>query len=477
MAPRTVPPTVPLIEAMQAYEALGRKRFHVPGHAGRDLFQGFLGRPVPGLTEETYRYDQTEVEGLDVLSEPSECLMEAQSAAAEAFRVANSYFLVNGSTAGLMAAMLACLSPGDRVLLPRNVHRSVISGLILTGAEPVWFLPEWIELWGLWGAVSPSAVQQAIAQNPDLKALVLTAPTYEGLGSDTAAIARLCREAGMFLIVDEAHGSLWPFSDRLPTSACHLPQEFSADCVVHSLHKTGGSLTQSAMAHLPHGSRIHPDDFQQALNTVQTTSPSYLLMASLDASRAYLASTSGQARIDFLLDQVTELRQQFKDQVDFFQLFEADGMDSRFWDPTKLYLRSSVEAGEAWAVRLEAEQRLTYEATSVFGSLYLAGLGLESEDYQFFQEVFSAQAKDYRNQAQLPLSTPDCPPLPLPDPKLTPREAFFSRGIRLPAEKALGRIAKETVVHCPPGIPVLLPGERIQEAHRPYLPDTLLVLA
>ena len=258
----------------------------MPGHSG----QGFL---TPGfdLGEACFAYDLTEVEGLDVLSEPSGPIAEAQAQAAALYGVAQSFFLVQGSTVGLQAAVLACLKPGDKVLLPRNIHRAVVAGLILTGAEPVWFLPPWLPDWGLWGGISPEQFEAQLNLQSDIQAVILTSPTYEGLGSDSAAIAALCREHELFLIVDEAHGSLWPLSNRLPPSACHS----GADAVIHSLHKNAGSLTQTGLAHLPHGSRIDAVAFQQALNTLQTTSPSYLLLGSIDAALGFLASDAGRA--------------------------------------------------------------------------------------------------------------------------------------------------------------------------------------
>ncbi len=461
----------PLIKAMLDYEALGRRRFTVPGHAGQPLIVSPPLAPFSGLPAAAFQYDQTEVEGLDVLSEPDGCLQEAQQAAAEAVGVAHSYFLVNGSTVGLMAAMLAGLQPGDAVLLPRNVHRSVLSGLILTGAVPIWFLPPWDAHWGLWQGISSAQVEDLLEKHPAVKALILPSPTYEGVGSEVAALSRLCRERNVLLFIDEAHGSLWPFCDQLPTSACVLP----VDGVVQSFHKTGGSLTQSAMAHLPHRSRLCPEAFQQALNTLQTTSPSYLLLASLDASRAYLSAPVGQARIEALLQHVRTLRSGFDSNQSVFELYHPTEAAAPFWDPTRLYVRSLVESGETWTVRMEAERQLTYEAASPYGGLYVAGLGLEASDFQFFQAAFEAEARVMRLSEQPPW-VPTCPALPLPETSLSPREAFFAQGVRLESAQAVGRVAKETVVHCPPGIAVVIPGEVIQRDHLPYLPKTVQVV-
>ncbi len=449
----------PLADAVRGYPVLGRRRFHMPGHAGRD----WLG--LPWLPPEVFQHDLTELEGMDVLSEPSGCIAEAQERAAEVFGVAHSFFLINGASVGIMAGMLSILRPGDKVLVPRNAHRSVMSGLILSGAEPVWFLPEMLPDWGLWGAVSLEEVRRQIALQPDIKALVVTSPTYEGIGSDISALAELCQAQDVYLLVDEAHGSLRPFSKALPASACHA----ACDVVIHSLHKSAGSLTQTAIAHLPKDSRIAPDQLQQALNMLQSTSPSYLLLSSLDAACGFLASSSGQERIALLLTQVANLRDTLVERLAHFRLFQAQ---SPHWDPTKLYLLSPKIPAENWAVSLEQEEGISFESVSPYGALYHANLGLEPEDYQSFQEVFLRW--DARLQQTKAVGLPEWVgarlPVMAPVMVMTPRNAYFASGEKVPISKALGRISKQTVVHCPPGIPVLLHGELIEEHHLSLLP-------
>lgn len=463
----------PLVQALKDYDRLRRRRFHVPAHAG----QNFLVAD-PDVLNEPYRYDLTELDGLDVLSEPSGCIQKAQERAAKVFGVAHSYFLVNGASVGLMAAMLATIKPGEKVLLARNVHRSVLSGLILCGAEPIWFLPERLTDWGLWGAVTVETVKAQIDAHPDIKALFITSPTYEGIGSDIAALAQLCRERSVLLVVDEAHGGLWPFSDQLPTSAC----EFACDAVIHSMHKTGGSLTQSALAHLPYGSRIDPTVFQQALNTLQTTSPSYLLMASLDNSVHYLISRAGQDRIRRLMKQVASFRVDLLSRLQQFRLFSPAPTMAHFCDPCKLYFTHPKQAGEAWGADFEERHQVAYESASPDGVLYLANLGLELEDFETLREVLLTEdAQRLGDSSPISVQTDletENPSVLLPEMAMSPREAFFAPGCRIASQDTVGRIAKETIVHCPPGIPVLFPGEKIQQAHLPYLPDgDVLVIA
>jgi arginine decarboxylase len=489
---------LPLIDAMNQYERLERLRFTVPGHAGVDVIEKTLSIKIPGISQESYCFDQTEVEGLDVLSTPSECLRDTQQLAASIFGVAHSYFLVNGSTVGIEAAMLACLKPGDTVLVPRNVHRSVVSGMVLTGAIPRWVFPEWLESWGLWGALSVETIRDAFLRDPSIRAVVLTSPTYEGVGSDIQAIAKVCQEYHAFLLVDEAHGSLWPFSNQLPPSACHL----GADVVIQSLHKSAGSLTQTALAHLPIGSKMSPDAFQEALNTLHTTSPSYLLLASLEASCAFLGSDAGKVLIESFTTHLQGFRRQFAQDLRFFQLFEGPSSrveggrsDSDFetsfdfaFDFTKLYVKTRLEWGEHWAPRMELNRNLAYESTNGLGALYLPGLGLKEQDYHKFLEAFRAEEVAYRlkttvgqlsqNDSLENLENDFIPPpqLPFPISKVTPREAFFLPGETVNASDSIGRVAKNTVVQCPPGVPFLLPGEIVQPDHLPYLPPIISVV-
>lgn len=467
----------PLHHALVEYDRLNRRRFHVPAHSGFSMAQ--LGLDV---VADPYRYDLTEVDGLDVLSEPDGCLLEAQAELAQLCGAAQSFFLVNGATVGLMAALMASVQPGDAVLLPRNVHRSVLSALILTDARPVWFLPTRLPEWGLWGEVSVEQVRAQLLAHPDIKALVITSPTYEGIGSDIQAISDLCHAYHVSLIVDEAHGSLWPFSDALPTSAIHQ----GADAVIHSIHKSGGALTQGALAHLPNHSQIDPIVFQQALNTLQTTSPSYLLMASVEAACHFLASPAGQIHLETLFTRVFAMRRRLSDTLTTFRLFDPPESERAFWDPAKLYLTHPAQTGEDWGALFEDKLQIAYESASPYGVLYLANLGLQPDDFEVLEQALlqgetllpqpAWRGEFVTVQQRLALENPA---VCLPEMAMTPRDAFFARGEQIPLSQALGRIAKETVVHCPPGIPVLLPGERIQEAHLPLLTshETLLVVS
>jgi arginine/lysine/ornithine decarboxylase len=473
------PPLLPLYESLKANKAQARWRFHVPGHAGLGVFaNGAEGLPAP-----IYAFDQTEVDGLDVLSQPTGCLAEAQANTAARHRVAHSFFLVNGATVGILAGMLAALRPGSRVLIARNVHRAVISGLILTGARPVWGLPSWNAAFGVWEGIRAQQVAawlENASQEDDapIAAVILTSPTYEGWGSEIAEIAVVCRQYGALLLVDEAHGNLWSFSEKLPMSACEAGVPHGADLVIQSSHKSLGSLTQTALAHLPYGARLNPQRFQEALNTVQTTSPSYLLMASLEAAQAYLASEAGQARLASHLAEVNEVRKRISRLQHFALLCPPPAQG----DPCRVVLRHLGKPGAAqhWADALEGSAGLAYEATTSEAVLYIMNIGLDKSALAHFWETLAredARLQRRQGQAQLaPLFSPSLSSPLLPVVAMSPRSAFFAPGVPLPREACEGKIAQQTIVHCPPGIPTLLPGERIQAAQLAALPPTVWVV-
>ncbi|MEM0950512.1 MAG: aminotransferase class I/II-fold pyridoxal phosphate-dependent enzyme [Cyanobacteria bacterium P01_H01_bin.74] len=478
-------------QALIDYQKKKRARFHVPGHAGN----GTLFKKRLALGSETaFQFDLTEVDDLDVLSEPTGCIAESQAWAAEIFGVQRSYYLINGASVGLMAAMLTALKAGDKVLVSRNCHRSVINGLVLTGAQPVWVLPnaDYYSQWGFWGALSIDALETAKKRQPDCKALILPSPTYEGIGSDIAAIATWCQKNNLLLIVDEAHGSLWPFFENLPVSAAH----FACDVVVQSLHKSATSLTQTAIAHLPHGSRIDPAAFQQALNVLQTTSPSYLLLASLESTVGFLASAKGKATISNCFQWVKQFRQKAKAQLNAFSVFSPQTEEARnYWDPAKLVIKHHnqhhITPPDQWAIPLETQPNgIAYESINHRSALYMGNIGLTAADFDRLLEALHAyEGSDFSllKEISKPAESPDIEKIDiekidvekteanfsdrsfLPQMALSPRAAFFSQGSPLMPEAAVGKIAKEVIASCPPGIPVLLPGEIITERHLPYL--------
>lgn len=459
----------PLFEAVTAYLKLQRRRFHVPGHAGVAFLGAANGLEPFGFTQALLQADLTELDGLDVLGWPEGCLLESQALCAQAFGVKASFYCTQGSTTALQAAMLATFQPGDEVLLPRNAHRAVVSAVVLAGLQPVWLLPPWLEDWGLWGGLSEPLVAAALAKNPAVKGLILTHPTYEGLSSEIEAIAKLCFSHNKRLIVDEAHGALWGFSNQLPSSATQAGQAFSGvDAVIQSAHKTVGSLTQTAWLHLPKGSSLLKERVQDCLNLLHTTSPSYPLLLSLEAAWVYLSSDAGKANLQSTLGLCNQFRQVAKG-LNAFHLLEMPNQQA---DLSRFYLRHAAQAGEDWAAELEQTYALSYESATPYGALYLGQLGLTWADYEALLQGLQALESSVFH----PLKPLPQPEFALPEQAMLPREAFFAPGQTVAQAQAVGRIAKQTVVRCPPGIPVLLPGEMIGAHHLPHCPPYLSVV-
>ncbi|MFN5893855.1 MAG: aminotransferase class I/II-fold pyridoxal phosphate-dependent enzyme, partial [Dolichospermum sp.] len=271
----------PLIEALKACTTRSHAPFYTPGHKRGQgispIFSDLLGKDV-------FRADLTELTELDNLFTPQSVILAAQELAAEAFGAEKTWFLVNGSTCGIAAAILATCRMGEKIILPRNVHSSVISGLILSGAIPIFINPEYDEYLDITYSIRPELVKAALIKHPDTKAVLIVYPTYNGVCGDIKAISHLTNQYNIPLIVDEAHGAHFHFHPQLPTSALTA----GADLTIQSIHKTLGAMTQASMLHIQ-GNRIDIDRINKALQLVQSTSPSFILLASLDAARHQMA--------------------------------------------------------------------------------------------------------------------------------------------------------------------------------------------
>lgn len=266
---------------MCAYREAGALAFHTPGHKQGAGAHALLRELV---TETGLREEVSLMEELDDLHDPTGCIEEAQNLAAALYGADAAFFAVNGTTGAIHAMLVAALSPGDAVLVPRNVHRSVFGGLVLADAHPVYIEPIVDEALGIAHGLSTEAVREACRLHPEAKALLLVSPTYYGVASDVRAIAEIVHEAGMVLLVDEAHGAHLAFSEDLPESAITA----GADLVAQSTHKLLGAMTQASLLLLREG-RIGKERVQRAMSLLTSTSPNYLLLASLDIARLQMA--------------------------------------------------------------------------------------------------------------------------------------------------------------------------------------------
>lgn len=331
--------------------------FTTPSHSGRGygLFSKLIG-------QKPFLYDFSEIDGFDNIRNPQGALLIAQKEAAEVYQARDSFFLYNGSTSGILALMLSSLKPNDKVIIPTNCHISVLNGLVLSKAEGVFVEPEYDEDFDVPMPLKLDEIKKVFAENPDAKMLILTNPTYEGMVAEISHIADFCNENKIILIVDEAHGALWNFSSKLPNSAILE----GADAVVQSLHKTAGALTQSSILHLSSKSRLSTNDIQKALNLINSTSPSYLLLASIDNVVSFLSSDKGMKELDDILLKIIKFREKIS-KFESIKLLQNG-------DFTKIFLKVEGLLAEELSDKLAAFGIEDEKITSK-GVLLLMGLG------------------------------------------------------------------------------------------------------
>ena len=451
----------PIVEALKKAYENPTYQFHIPGHTKGNgslpEFKKLIGRKALCI-------DTTdEFDNLGTLHPATGPIKEAQELAAKAFGAKKTFFLLNGSTAGNLALAMGLTKKGQKIITNRNCHRSVLTGMIISGAEPLWLIPERFEEWGIWGYVSPEKVEEMLKTNDDVSMVWITNPTYEGVVSDIKSISAVCKRYGVPLIVDEAHACLWNFSKHLPTPALQL----GADAVVHSLHKTGGSMSQSSMLHIAEDSLIDIDAVEKALKLLHTTSPSLMLLASLDAARANLDSARGRKLLERAISNAKYLRREIEKMEHIHDLKPDFGY---FTDVTKVFIRADGLSGKRLESILEIDFNIEVESASDAGLLLLSNIGNTKADMEYLvkclKKIDQAHYSDIcylEKKKHMPMLTPVI--------KRSLREAYYSPKETIPKELAVGRIAAEVIAECTPGIAILLPGELITEAHLPYLTD------
>jgi len=443
---------LPLITALLEYAAKERIPFHTPGHKG--------GRGLaPVLREQVLeKMDLTELPGLDDLHQPSGVIAESQASCASRYGAMATYFLVNGASVGIEAAMMSVLGPDQPVLVPRNAHKSVYSALILSGARPVYYLPEVHPEFGLALGQDPEKML-CLAGIANLNTAVTLYPTYFGT---TWALDLFRLKFQGTIIADEAHGAHLAFSPSLPTSALAL----GADLVVQSTHKTLGAFTQGALLHINKNSLVSRQSVSGALDVLQTTSPSYLIMASLE-SAVWDAGDRGGAHWSTLVERAVQLKRKLTDRG--LRVLDESDIGSHGiagLDHTKLLLHTPGQAAEV-ASELTERWGVQPELWDRDNILFLLGMGdSEGSMDRLEQALTSVRVKEFTPGQNFFWPV-------LPTPILTPREAYFSPKVLVPLEKAVGRICAQTVSAYPPGIPLIAPGEIIAAEHCAYITESL----
>ena len=456
----------PIIDALQEWVSKTHAPFYTPGHkrgSGMNpLLTNHWGADVLG-------WDLPELPGLDNLHAPSGIIGSAQALAAELFGAQQTWFLVNGSTAGVIAAILATCGEGDKIILPRNIHSSAIAGLIHAGAVPIFVAPEYDRELDIAHSITPESVKFALEQHPDTKAVMVVYPTYYGACGDLAAIAEIVHSYDLPLLVDEAHGAHFGFHADLPPAALSL----GADLTVQSTHKLLGALTQSSMLHV-NSSRIDRDRISRALRLLQSTSPSYLLLASLDAARQQMA-LSGEELMSRTIELAALARQKIA-QIDRLSVVElAPTPGCKYFDPTRL----TVTVTGLHLTGFAADEILTYqlgvvaELPSMRHLTFIISLGNTSADIDRLVAAFEKLSTNHDRDKYLKLRSIEPLNQTLIKMAITPRQADRSRHLSISIDDAVGKISAESICPYPPGIPILIPGEIITSDALDYLRQLL----
>ena len=463
----------PLYDALWHYAHENTIAFDVPGHKqGKAIPQRF----IHDVGEMIFKLDANSTKALDLLSNPEGVIAEAEQLAADLFQADHAFFIVNGSTAGVQNMILATVGQGQKIILPRNVHKSAINALILSGAEPVYVEPAIEPYSGLAMGVPTTAFLEAIEAHPDAVAVFVLHPTYHGFTCDVATIASAAHAHGMAVLADQAHGSLFSLHEALPQSALTL----GADLATLSLHKSGGSLTQSSLLIMREGF-VEKARVRTAINLMQTSSASYLLMASLDLARADLAAHARQ-RVQAVLGHIEQFKKRLET-IPGLRLLDkalcAQGLAFAH-DPMKLCLDVSAYDIRGFELydRFKEEANVQFELAE---SRVLLGIASLADETGRSLEVLADTCErifktvDLRTEAREPFVLLTFPPR-----VMTPREAYYQPSESIPIEAAVGRIAADALMIYPPGIPIVVPGEVItakviEQFLRWYAYDNFLV--
>lgn len=452
----------PLFTALKEHAQKSPIPFHIPGHKkGRGMdpeFREFIG-------ENALSIDLINIAPLDDLHHPKGVIREAQQLAAEAFGAEHTFFSVQGTSGAIMTMIMTVCQPGDKIIVPRNVHKSVLSAIILAGGRPIFVYPEMDRTLGIAHGITASQIERALGQHPDAKGVLVINPTYFGFASNLKEIVELVHQHGIPVLVDEAHGVLTHFHQKLPISA----MDAGADLAATSVHKLGGSLTQSSVLNVQ-GKLIHPERVQSIISMLTTTSTSYLLLASLDTARRYLA-IHGEEVIERTLQLADDARKQI-DEIPGLLCVDRSWLNGKAlydMDETKLIIhleQLSINGHEA-EVWLRENYQIEVELSDLYNLLCLVTPGDDETTISRLITALTKLSEKYyqpnRKKGQ-EIQLPDIPEL-----VLSPRDAFYCDTITIPLNESAGKIIAEFIMVYPPGIPILLPGERITEENIEYI--------
>ncbi len=439
----------PLFDKLKEHASQGPLSLHVPGHK----YGGLLKGPEEEYFKGLLKLDATELSGLDDLHSPEGIILESQRLLANLYGVSASYFLVNGSTAGNLAMIMAAVGENDTVLIQRNCHKSVFNGISLAKAKPVFLAPDYNSDWGVAGGIALETAKEAIKQYPNAKALILTYPNYYGMVFELEQIIKHAHQHGIPVLVDEAHGAHFIGGKCFPASAVQL----GADIVVQSAHKTLPAMTMGAYLHF-NSMLINRGKLESYLGILQSSSPSYPIMASLDVARSYLASFS-ESDADYLNHKI----ESFRHLLSNVRGIRVLSYDTGIGDPLKITIQSTTKLSGFELQQILEENGIYAEMADLYNVLLVFPLLKLNMEYPIERVVCCLEdalkaylySEDYKKRISFSKR-------PISDLPLT-QKAIEELSIRTVSfEEAIGKVCAQQVTPYPPGIPLLFPGEAIQ---------------
>ena len=458
---KTKQDSAPLFEAVYNHAKKRMVSFHTPGHKnGRSIDKkllSFTGKNV-------YYFDVTVFPDVDSLHDPTKCIKLAQELMAKAYGVEQSLFLVNGSSSGNQAMFLSACKPGDSIILSRNIHKSVLGGIILAGLWPIWLQPKIDQNLDIILDAEPDQIAEAIKKFPEAKAVFITSPTYNGVTSDLLEIANICHKNNKLLLVDEAHGPHLRFHRDFPISAV----EADADMIVQSVHKILSALSQGSVLHI-NSDRIDFNRVKKVVSMLQTTSPNYLTLSSIDLARRQ-AVLHGEKLLGEIIDAAEYGRKKINRLKNFF-CFTREDIRSRGYDldVTKLTVNVTKTGLSGLEIEdiLNEQYNIQVDCADLFNLIAIMGIGSAKADVQkLVNALEDIDIKYHGIEKNWNLNLPSL----TTEMVMTPRDVFFQKeSKRVSLNKAAGHISAQTLTPYPPGIPILIPGERITKEICDYL--------
>ncbi|OIJ13305.1 arginine decarboxylase [Anaerobacillus alkalilacustris] len=459
----------PLFSGLLEHAKKNPVQFHIPGHkkgTGMDPeFRNFIG-------DNALSIDLINIGPLDDLHHPHGMIREAQQLAAEAFGADHTFFSVQGTSGAIMTMIMSVCSPGDKIIVPRNVHKSIMSAIIFSGATPIFIHPIIDPNLGISHGITIDAVEKALKAHPDAKGVLVINPTYFGISANLEKIVEIAHSYNVPVLVDEAHGVHIHFHDELPLSA----MQAGADMAATSVHKLGGSMTQSSVLNI-RGNLVSPKRVKSIISMLTTTSTSYLLLASLDVARKQLA-TKGRELIDKTIGLANSTRSEINTIPGLYCVGpEILGTKATYdFDPTKMIIsvRNLGITGYEVEVWLRKNYNIEVELSDLYNILCIISIGDTKETTGILVNALRELTEKFLDTSHIvekkviSVHVPDIPTL-----ALSPRDAFYSETEVIPFKESAGRVIAEFIMVYPPGIPIFIPGEIITQENIDYIQENI----